>query len=76
MSIELTSLILFSALFLAMAFGVPFPFVTGGVAIVFTYLLWGSEALYLPAMQAFFTSTHITLLPIPIFTLMAKFIDR
>jgi len=31
MSIELTSLILFAALFLVMALGVPFPFVTGGV---------------------------------------------
>ena len=76
MSVELTSLILFAALFLAMAFGVPFPFVTGGVAVVFTYLLWGSEALYLPAMQAFMTSTQITLLPLPLFILMANIMER
>ncbi len=76
MSIELTSLILFAALFLVMALGVPFPFVTGGVAVVFTYLLWGSEALYLPAMQAFMTSTQITLLPLPLFILMASIMER
>ena len=76
MSIELTSLILFAALFLVMALGVPFAFVTGGVAVVFTYLLWGSQALYLPAMQAFMASTQITLLPLPLFILMANIMER
>lgn len=76
MSIELTSLILFGALFLVMGLGVPFPFVMGGVAVVFTYLLWGTQALYLPAMQAFMASTQMTLLPLPLFILMANIMER
>lgn len=76
MSIELTTIILFSALIIFLALGLPLAFVLGGVGVVGCYFLWGSKGLFMAAAQAYGAMGKFTLLAIPLFIFMAMILER
>jgi tripartite ATP-independent transporter DctM subunit len=76
MSIELITLLLFGALILFLALGLPLAFVLGGVGMVGCYFLWGSKGLFVAAAQTYGAMGKFTLLAIPLFILMAMFLER
>ena len=76
MSIELTSVVLFGTLLLFLAMGLPLAFVLGGVAVVFTYFLWGPEALFAIAGRTFSLGNNFLLLAIPLFIFMGNMLMK
>jgi len=76
MSIELITVLLFGALILLLALGLPLAFVLGGVGVVGSYLLWGDRGLYLITTQAYASMGKFTLLAIPLFIFMAMILER
>ena len=76
MSIELITLLLFGALLLFLALGLPLSFVLGGVGMVGCYFLWGSKGLFVVTAQAYGAMGKFTLLAIPLFILMAMVLER
>jgi tripartite ATP-independent transporter DctM subunit len=76
MSIELITILLFGALLLFLALGLPLAFVLGGVGMVGCYFLWGSKGLFVAAAQAYGAMGKFTLLAIPLFILMAMVLER
>ena len=76
MSIEWITLLLFGALILFLALGLPLAFVLGGVGVVGCYFLWGSKGLYMAAAQAYGAMGKFTLLAIPLFIFMAMILER
>ena len=76
MSIEIVTLILFGALLLLLAFGLPLSFVLGGVGMVGCYFLWGEKGLFIAAAQAYGAMGKFTLLAIPLFIFMAMILER
>lgn len=76
MSIEITTLLLFGALVLFLALGLPLAFVLGGVGMVGCYFLWGSKGLYIAAAQAYGAMGKFTLIAIPLFIFMAMILER
>jgi len=76
MSIELITILLFGALILFLALGLPLAFVLGGVGVVGCYFLWGSKGLFVAAAQAYGAMGKFTLLAIPLFIFMAMILER
>ena len=76
MSIELITVLLFGALILFLALGLPLAFVLGGVGVVGSYFLWGDRGLFLIATQAYASMGKFTLLAIPLFIFMAMILER
>lgn len=71
MSIGLITLLLFGGLILTLVAGMPVAFGLGGVALVFTYLLWGPQAVYGLALTTFGQMLNLIIIPVPLFILMA-----
>jgi tripartite ATP-independent transporter DctM subunit len=76
MSIEVITLLLFGALFLFLALGLPLAFVLGGVGVVGCYFLWGSKGLFVAAAQTYGAMGKFSLLSIPLFIFMAMILER
>jgi tripartite ATP-independent transporter DctM subunit len=76
MSIEMTTLLLFLALVLFLALGLPIGFVLAGVGVVGCYFLWGSKGLYVAVAQTYGGMGKFTLLAIPLFIFMAMLLER
>jgi tripartite ATP-independent transporter DctM subunit len=76
MSIEVITLLLFGALILFLALGLPLAFVLGGVGVVGCYFLWGSKGLFVAAAQAYGAMGKFSLLAIPLFIFMAMILER
>jgi tripartite ATP-independent transporter DctM subunit len=76
MSIEVITLLLFGALILFLALGLPLAFVLGGVGVVGCYFLWGSKGLFVVAAQAYGAMGKFSLLSIPLFIFMAMILER
>jgi tripartite ATP-independent transporter DctM subunit len=76
MSIEIITLLLFGALLLLLALGLPLSFVLGGVGMVGCYFLWGEKGLFVAAAQAYGAMGKFTLLAIPLFIFMAMILER
>ena len=71
MSIELITIIMFGSLIILLAMGMPVAFALGGCAAIFTWLMWGPQALYNMPTIAFRSMTNEILIAIPMFLLMA-----
>ena len=71
MGIELITVILFGGMVALLFMGVPAVFAIGSISLLLTLLLRGPIALYTLATTAYGTITNVTLLAIPMFTLMA-----
>lgn len=75
MGIEQITLLLFAALFFFLIIGTPVAFALGGVAIVFTYFLWGPQGLANVPL-VLYSQMSPSLLAIPLFLLMANVLQR
>ncbi|RJR25885.1 MAG: TRAP transporter large permease subunit, partial [Desulfobacteraceae bacterium] len=76
MSIELLTLVMISALLLALSLGHPLAFTLGGVAMIFTYFIWGPNGLYMAAATAFSQATNEILLAVPLFVFMGIILEK
>jgi tripartite ATP-independent transporter DctM subunit len=75
LSIELLSIAIFGSLILAVTLGLPVVFCLGGVAIGFTYFLWGPKAVYMVATTYWATSSNSILMAVPLFIFMANMLQ-
>jgi len=76
MSIELIALIMFVSLVVLLLTGLPLVFVLGGLAMVFSYFLWGSNSMLLVALQAWRVMTTYSFVAIPLYIFMAVILQR
>ncbi len=74
MSIELITVLLFGGLLLFLALGVPVVFGLGGLSVLLTFLVWGSNGLYTVVSTTMREVTDPTLVTIPLFLLMGNFL--
>jgi len=76
LGIELGSYILVASIFIPLVTGQPLAWVTGMVALVFTFGWFGGMALPLVTARIFGFITEYSLVAIPMFILMAALLDR
>ena len=76
MSIEIITLVLFGALLLFLLMGLPIGFVLGGVAVVFTFFLWGPQALNMLPLKTFAGMYSFILTCIPMFVFMGIMLEK
>lgn len=74
MSIELTTVLLFSGLIFLLAMGVPVVFALGGISVLITFLLDGTDGLFIIATTTYRQITDPGLITIPLFLLMGNFL--
>ena len=74
MSVGLITVLLFGSLLVLLAIGVPVAFALGGISVLFTFVLWGSDGLYTVATTTIREVTDPTLITIPLFLLMGTFL--
>jgi tripartite ATP-independent transporter DctM subunit len=72
MSPELVTLLLFGLLIIFLVLGLPLTYVLGGIAVIFTYFLWGPQALYGLATRAWDYGGNFVLLAVPLFVFMSN----
>ena len=73
---ELVTILMFIGLLVGLTLGHPVAFVLGGVAALMGILGWGPEGLYLFMGRSFDSITNQILIAIPLFVLMAVFLDK
>ena len=76
MSIELTTVLMFASLIVFLLLGLPLAFTLGGIAVVFTLLLWGPDGLYMMGLITLDRLTNFVLLALPLFIFMANMLER
>jgi tripartite ATP-independent transporter DctM subunit len=76
MDIWLVTVLLFGALLLCLLLGLPLAFSFGGVAVLFTVILWGPKALSIIALTAYQDATNYILLAVPLFVFMANILEH
>jgi len=76
MDIGWISLLLFLALVAALLTGLPLAFVLGGIAVVFTYFLWGPQALMAMSANTLGVSQNFILSAIPLFIFMGILLQK
>ncbi len=74
MSIELVTVLLFGGLLFLLSIGVPVVFALGGISVLITFLLEGSNGLYIVATTTYRQITDPGLMTIPLFLLMGNFL--
>jgi len=76
MSPGIATLVLFGSMFVLLLAGVPLSFCIGGVGLIFAFFLWGDNSLNVVALQTLGTMRSTVLLALPLFILMANFLQR
>lgn len=76
MEVWLVTVLLFGCLILCLILGLPLVFSFGGVAIVFSLLLWGPKSLALIAITTYANVTNYILLAVPLFVFMANILEH
>ncbi|PCM45833.1 TRAP transporter large permease [Marinobacter sp. ANT_B65] len=76
MSSTLVFAAMFVSLLLLLLSGMPLAFVLISLAVLFTILLWGLDALVLTVLQTYDVMTSDVLLAIPLYVLMASILQR
>lgn len=76
MSIELIALIMFVSLVVLLLTGLPLVFVLGGLAMVFSYFLWGPNSMLLVTLQGWRVMTTYSFVAIPLYIFMAVILQR
>jgi tripartite ATP-independent transporter DctM subunit len=74
MSIGLATILLFGGLLFLLALGVPVVFALGGISVLLTYLIDGTNGLYIIATTTYRQITDPGLITIPLFLLMGNFL--
>lgn len=76
MDIASATLLIIGAILFLMMLGLPLAFVTGGVAVVTTYLVLGPAGLPLVASRVYSFVSEYALVAVPMFVLMAALMER
>ncbi|MBU4277186.1 MAG: TRAP transporter large permease subunit [Proteobacteria bacterium] len=76
MDVGYTTLLLFAALVVLLTTGLPLAFVLGAVAVIFTYFMWGPNALMAMASNALGVSQNFILSGIPLFIFMGVVLQK
>ncbi len=76
MSVGAVSAIIFVSMLLGLSLGLPVAFVLGGVAIVFSFFLWGPISILNVPLATVGLMKTIVLVPIPLFVFMAIVLER
>jgi len=76
MSIELITLLMFGAMLVLLALGLPLAFVTGLIGVVFTVGLFGMNGLQLIASRIYSFMNEYALVSVPMFIMMASLLER
>ncbi len=76
MSIELLTVIMISALLVTLSLGLPLSFTLGGIAMIFTFFVWGPKGLYMAATTAISQGTNEILLAVPLFIFMGTMLEK
>ncbi len=76
MDASMNTLLLFGVLVATLLTGLPLAFVLGAVAVVFTYFLWGPNALMAMAGNALGVSQNFILSGIPLFIFMGMVLQK
>jgi len=76
MSIELITLLMFGAMLVLLALGLPLAFVTGLIGVVFTVGLFGMSGLQLIASRIYSFMNEYALVSVPMFIMMASLLER
>ena len=76
LSPEMAVFLMFSLMLIGLLSGHPLAFVLGGVGAMVGFLGWGPGALYMIVARTYSTLTNQILIAIPLFVLMAVFLDK
>ena len=76
MSVGLITGLLFGCILLFLLTGLPVSFVLGGVAMIFTYFLWGPQGLSILANRAWGGMTSFVIVCVPMFVFMGVMLER
>ena len=76
MTSEATLLVMFLGLLALILTGLPLAFALGALAMLFTLLLWGPNALVITVLQTYDTMSSEVLLAIPLYVFMAALLQR
>ncbi len=76
MSIEWLTVIMFVTLLIAIYLGSPLSITLGGVAMIFTLIIWGPKGLYMAATTSIGSAMNDTLLSIPLFIFMGTMLQN
>lgn len=76
MSPALMTLLLFGTLFICVMAGLPICFAIGGSAMIWAFMLWGSQGIYVIASSASGIMMNLILIAIPLFVFMANILER
>ncbi|MFO7876067.1 MAG: TRAP transporter large permease subunit [Desulfovermiculus sp.] len=76
LSPEMAVFLMFSLMIIGLLSGHPLAFVLGGVGAIVGFVGWGPGALYMIVARTYSTLTNQILIAIPLFVLMAVFLDK
>lgn len=76
MSPVLVVCLMFAGIFIGLLKGHPIAFVLGGLAVIFGFLGWGPNVWHLLVSRSYDSVTNYLLIAIPLFILMANFLER
>jgi tripartite ATP-independent transporter DctM subunit len=76
LSIELITLLMFGAMLVLLAMGLPLAFVTGLIGVIFTVGLFGMNGLQLIASRIYSFMNEYALVSVPMFIMMASLMER
>ncbi len=76
MDVSQNTLVLFTVLVAALTTGLPLAFVLGAIAVIFTYFMWGPNALMAMAGNALGVSQNFILSGIPLFIFMGMVLQK
>ena len=76
LSPEMAVFLMFSLMLIGLLSGHPLAFVLGGVGAIVGFVGWGPGALYMIVARTYSTLTNQILIAIPLFVLMAVFLDK
>jgi tripartite ATP-independent transporter DctM subunit len=71
----LITTLLFSFLLVGIALGLPIAFVLSGIAVIFTFFLWGPQGFLMIALTAYDKGTDFILVALPLFILMGNLLE-
>lgn len=76
MEVGLLTGLLFAGIILFLITGLPVAFVLGGVAIIFTFITWGTNGLSILATSAWSGMSNFVIVSVPLFIYMGVMLER
>jgi len=76
MSIELITALMFCSLFVGLLLGQPLAFVLSGLGLIYSFFLWGPNAIGIVALTVLSAMDTIVLVAVPLFIFMSIVLER